>query len=259
MLNHARKYPYDLVINLEHSSSLRRFVNGIKAKQTIHTADLDTSNSDMHAVETVLVALAAAGVKDLDGFPKLIGDEVSTVRAKFNLPQDYVVFHPANSHSDKSDYRSYRSWPLEHWKSLIKSVSQNTKAVIVGTSEEKAFLTRFLAELDNEVIDLMGNTSLPELIAVLQGANAVVATDTGPSHMAAATGSPTVALFGPSDPDGTAPYSCKFNTVHIASINIECSPCSHTERFKACKNNLCMKQLYPEMVLDIIRPYISQS
>jgi len=246
-------------VNFEHSRSFRRFVNNIKAAKTIHIADSDANVSDMHAVENMLAALSLSGVTDTEGFPRLVGEEVATVKAKFELPEQYVVFHPANSHSDKPDYRSYRSWPLEHWKSLINSASINTKAVIVGTNEEKAFLTSFLAELDTDVIDLVGNTTLPELIAVLEGANVVVTTDTGPSHMAAATGAPTVALFGPSDPNGTAPYSCKYNTVHIASIDIECSPCSHTERFKACKNNLCMKQLYPEMVLDIIRPYISQS
>ncbi|WP_394153138.1 glycosyltransferase family 9 protein [Vibrio maritimus] len=259
MLAHAQKAPYDLVVNLENSKSFRRFVNYIAARKAIHIGDVEIDTSEVHAVEHMLASLALAGIEDTNGFPRLIGDELSHVKAKFNLPERYVVFHPANSHSDKTDYRSYRSWPLPHWRSLIELTTKEIQVVLVGTDEEKAYLSEFLNGLGTDVIDLLGKSNLPELIAVLQGAKAVVTTDTGPSHMAAAAGAPTVALFGPSDPKGTAPYSCKFNTVHIASINIECSPCSHTERFKTCKNNRCMKQLHPEMVLDIISPYISQS
>ncbi|MGR5094917.1 glycosyltransferase family 9 protein [Vibrio maritimus] len=259
VLVHSWNAPYSLVVNLEHSKSFRHFVNIIPAKKTIHTADIEVEQSEVHAVEHMLATLTQAGVKDTIGFPRLIGEELTRVKAKFNLPAHYAVFHPANSHSDKSDFRSYRSWPLPHWRSLIELTTKEVPVVLIGTKDEKAFLTKFLSDLDVDIIDLFGKTNLSELIAVLQGASAVVTTDTGPSHMAAAAGAPTVALFGPSDSRGTAPYSCKFNTVHIASINIECSPCSHTERFKACTSNQCMKQLHPEMVLDIISPYISQS
>lgn len=259
VLAHAYHAPYSLVVNLEHSKSFRHFVNIISAKQTIHTADIEVKQSEVHAVEHMLATLAQSGVRDTTGFPRLIGEELTRVKAKLNLPEHYAVFHPANSHSDKSDFRSYRSWPLPHWRSLIELTTKEIPVVLIGTKDEKAFLTKFLSDLDVDVIELFGKTSLSELIAVLQGASAVVTSDTGPSHMAAAAGAPTVALFGPSDPKGTAPYSCKFNTVHIASINIECSPCSHTERFKTCASNQCMKQLHPEMVLDIISPYISQS
>lgn len=203
ILTHAHKVPYDLVVNLEHA--FRRFANRIKAKKTIHINHVKLNPFDVHAVELILATLAQAGIDNIDGFPRLVGEEFTRVANKLELPEHYVVFHLANSHSDKTDYRGHRSWPLEHWRTLIEQSAKKAAVVLIGTDAEKAQLSNFLTELDIDVINLFGKSSLAELIAILQGARAVVTTDTGPSHMAAATGTPTVALFGPSDPKALHP------------------------------------------------------
>ena len=98
------------------------------------------------------------------------------------------------------------------------------------------------------VLDLVGKTSLPDLIGVINASNALVATDTGTAHMASAVNTEVFALIGPTPKEVTGPYKSPFNKVHIISKNLNCSPCYKTEVMKNCKDNICMKQISVEDV-----------
>ncbi len=102
------------------------------------------------------------------------------------------------------------------------------------------------------MLDLVAKTSLVELIGVIDGACGLVATDTGTAHMASAVNTEVFALIGPTPADVTGPYQSPYNKVHIISANLECSPCYKTEVMKNCKDNICMKQITTQMVLDEI-------
>jgi len=90
-------------------------------------------------------------------------------------------------------------------------------------------------------INLGGKTSLPVLAEIYKSARAVITTDSGPMHLAAAVGTPVIALFGPTDPARTGPYG-KGHTV-IRS-NLPCSPCL----LKKCSTKECMEKITPEQV-----------
>jgi lipopolysaccharide heptosyltransferase II len=74
----------------------------------------------------------------------------------------------------------------------------------------------------NGIINLVGKTSLVELTAVLKLAVAGIGPDSGPGHLAAAVGTPYIALFGPTSPERTAPYS--FENL-VVQANLDCIPC----------------------------------
>jgi ADP-heptose:LPS heptosyltransferase len=88
-------------------------------------------------------------------------------------------------------------------------------------------------------------------------ADVVVIPDSGPMHLAAAVGTPVVALFGPTDPDLTGPYrsncSGRFHTVISAAI--ECRPCFK----RTCSSRRCMTNITMEEVWEKTTAYLSTS
>ncbi len=99
-----------------------------------------------------------------------------------------------------------------------------------------------LAQQIPGALNLAGKTTLPQLVALLQGASLVIANDSGPMHIAAALGRPLVAIYGPTNPARTGPYN-RLDTV--VQINIPCSPCYS----RHCSHQTCLQWLSPAQVL----------
>jgi ADP-heptose:LPS heptosyltransferase len=87
-----------------------------------------------------------------------------------------------------------------------------------------------------------GETSLKELCAILKRVDLMVTCDSGPMHIAAAMGTPTVALFGPTDPERTGPYGGGHK---VLQGRMTCIPCFK----RKCRENQCMREIEVEEVL----------
>jgi 3-deoxy-D-manno-octulosonic-acid transferase/heptosyltransferase-1 len=98
---------------------------------------------------------------------------------------------------------------------------------------------------------LEGQTTLKDLAYVYRLSALLVTTDSGPMHIAAAVGTPTVALFGPTDPRRTGPYGR--NHIVIRK-EMECSPCFK----KRCDTKQCMKDIAVEEVLEAVKKKITR-
>ena len=96
----------------------------------------------------------------------------------------------------------------------------------VGTAPESEALARIIRSAGENGINLAGKCSVRELIAVLRGARIVVGNDSGPVHLSAAMGRPTVAVFGSTSPEWTAPRGA---AVRVLKTNAECAPCFKRE------------------------------
>lgn len=96
------------------------------------------------------------------------------------------------------------------------------RVAIVGSAPERAIAERIQAELARPAAMLCGETDLETLLGVLSLASLVVTNDSGPMHMAAALGVPTVAVFGPTDADVTGPVGPRTRVVRRP---VACSPC----------------------------------
>lgn len=101
--------------------------------------------------------------------------------------------------------------------------------VLTGLAEDRALVDQVKEELgpDARVIDLAGAIDLVSLAALLQRLAVLVTGDTGPMHLAAAVGTPVVAVFGPSDPARYAPLS---PLARIIRVDLPCSPCNRIRR-----------------------------
>jgi 3-deoxy-D-manno-octulosonic-acid transferase/heptosyltransferase-1 len=91
-----------------------------------------------------------------------------------------------------------------------------------------------------------GETSLRELAALYKTASVLLTTDSGPMHLAAAVGTPVVALFGPTSPERTGPYG----EGHVVIRHgLPCSPCFR----KTCETLECMKTISVDEVLHAVK------
>ena len=108
-------------------------------------------------------------------------------------PAPYAVFLHATSRGDKF-------WPEPHWIALLGHFARLGLTVVLpwGSAEEAARSRRIAAA--GSAASVPPRHSLPELAALLGGAALVVGVDTGLTHLAAALGAPTVALFVATDP-----------------------------------------------------------
>ncbi len=166
--------------------------------------------------------------------------------APFQLPAAYVAFAPG------SEYGSAKRWPASHFSQLARLVSQ--PVVLLGSAKE-ADLCREIAESAPNCINLAGQTTLAQAMAVLAGAQAVVSNDSGLMHVAAALGIRQVALFGSSSPLHTPPLNAKAQVLWLKQDPhyqpaLDCAPCFARE----CPlgHTRCLQDLRPQQALDLL-------
>lgn len=101
-----------------------------------------------------------------------------------------IGLHPWSSNPAKQ-------WPAEQFRAVAEGLAERGyRVVLIGGEEERPQADRFSAPLRVPICDLTGRLNLRQLAAVLVCCRALVTNDSGPMHLAAAVGTPTVALFG---------------------------------------------------------------
>ncbi len=123
-----------------------------------------------------------------------------------------------------SIYGRAKHWFTERFAALAKRLKKNHGAdiLIIGDANTRSMADIIQKELDNTAIDATGKTTVLQLAALLKQCSVLVSNDTGPMHLAAAVGTPVVALFGSTDPGATAPLG---PSIVILRHDIACSPC----------------------------------
>lgn len=127
-------------------------------------------------------------------------------RSEHNFTAPYLILHPGAASEAKR-------WPVTRFAEVGRAAQRlGLKIAITGSSEE-ADLAGQLQRLLPEAVNLAGKTELGTLAALLRGARLLVCNDTGVSHLAAATRTPSVVLFSETDPARWAPLD---TSRHIA-------------------------------------------
>ncbi len=121
--------------------------------------------------------------------------------------------------------RESKQWHLDRFAAVATQLARERRATIVltGAESDRPLVDQVRRELaDVSVIDACGAMDLPTLAGLLQHLAVLVTGDTGPMHLAAAMGTPVVALFGPSDPKRYGPL---IEASAILRVDLPCSPC----------------------------------
>ncbi|PKN17940.1 MAG: lipopolysaccharide heptosyltransferase I [Deltaproteobacteria bacterium HGW-Deltaproteobacteria-6] len=136
-------------------------------------------------------------------------------------------------------------WNNEKFARLADLIQEKLKLDVVFTGSNQADAADILSRMTKGGINLGGQTSLLTLAEIYKNACAVITTDSGPMHLAAAVGTPVIALFGPTDPARTGPYGAGHSVVRSG---LSCSPCL----LKKCSTTQCMKDITEEQVLNAL-------
>jgi ADP-heptose:LPS heptosyltransferase len=126
--------------------------------------------------------------------------------------------------------REIKQWPVERFADVAVRLGRERGATIVltGSGADRSMVDAVRRRLELlPTIDASGTIDLLTLAAVLERLDVFVTGDTGPMHLAAAVGTPIVAVFGPSDPSRYAPRG---DRDRIVRIDLPCSPCNRIRR-----------------------------
>jgi len=218
---------------MEHAEGSWIFLN-----ERIPAVDMN-----IHALDRELMLLRAVGVE--------------TGEVTFDLPvsegnREKIVELLADSGVDSRKplvaINPQATWPTKLWFSERFSrvaddlVNSGCEVVFTGSRADAPEVENIVDGMKEKAVNLAGRTSLMELAALYQASKVVVSTDTGPMHIAAATTTPLVAIFGSTAPWRTGPWGDQ----HIVlRVDLDCSPCLK----KTClKNFECMDNITVEMV-----------
>lgn len=151
-----------------------------------------------------------------------------------------------------ASYGSAKCWPPSRFAELANRLQSQTDADIVlfGTAAEAAVTRAISSELQRPSIDLTEKTAIADLPALLSQCHLLIGNDSGAMHVAAAVGLAVVAVFGPTDPFGTAPVTPRFTVVQQKPY---CSPCF----LRHCPtDHRCMRAITPDMVEAAAKPWL---
>jgi heptosyltransferase-2 len=197
-------------------------------------------------VENFLEVLRADGVKVEDDFLEIwttVQEEEHTNRvladAGVTVSEQRAMIHPFSAVPQ-------RGWPLENFAELAIRLSKEAgcRPIVVGGACDIETFKKVKHLFGEGTIDLVGRCTLRETIALLKRCVLFVGNDSGIMHLAAAAGTPLVALFGPQSPVKFGPWSRRARVIYKG---MECSPCRQ-KFFSECEPSARMRPACMEAI-----------
>jgi ADP-heptose:LPS heptosyltransferase len=181
------------------------------------------------------------GVSVRDVRPACVIDLVLVTRFRTifqSLPRPHIVINRNASH-----WTPNKTWPMEHWDELVEKLAREATVIEIGS----AFIDAQITPSTGNYISLIGTTTVDELIAVIAATDVLVSPISGPVHVAAAAGIPTVVIYGGYEHPLCSHYPGNINLYTPAS----CAPC--WLRTPCPYDRQCMHAISPYTVEQAIR------
>lgn len=167
--------------------------------------------------------------------------EINLFKQRLDLGK-YVVFHAGAR-------KLLRRWSLQGWADLAQRLHEefHLDIVFVGTPDERMDVDRIQEKLNFETFTYMEGRPIRYLIPLLAQASLMLGNESGPMHLASATGCPTVGLFGPGEPEIFSPKAHNFRALHI---KLPCNPCGQIRCVHP--DNPCMNRITVDEVMKAV-------
>jgi len=137
--------------------------------------------------------------------------EVKNLDNIFQARKKYIIISPCSS-------KAYRNWSVEGYSTIADYINENYNMDIVlsgGNSEiEQHYAKEIMALTHCTPINLIGKTTIKELLHILKNAEFVISPDSGPAHLATAVQTPVIGLYATTNPDRARPYLSAETTVN---------------------------------------------
>jgi heptosyltransferase-2 len=211
----------------------------------------------VHQVEYYLAlmrALELAVPADLDPHPRIVPRSATLAQADVLLAAAGLApGPPIVGFAPGAAYGRAKQWPPDRVAQVMAEISrQGAVAVIVGAAADRETGRAIESSLPPgaRVVNLIGRTSLRQLVGIVARCAAFVSNDSGAMHIAAALGVPLTALFGPTDERETAPAG----DADVIVRDVFCRPCMLRE----CPiDHRCMKRIDVETVLSSVTRHLA--
>ena len=142
-----------------------------------------------------------------------------------------------------------KRWMPERYAELADWLiaRKGAKILFVGVEAEMPIITEIQQLMQAESINIAGQTTLTQLASILHISHIFIGNDSGPMHLAAAVGTPTIGLYGPGDPTRFGPVGTKCRTIQS---QMECPPCQGT----TCRfgKDRCMSKIQVADVIQVL-------
>jgi heptosyltransferase II len=203
---------------------------------------LDRATPDAHQMHHYLHLVSVLGASSEPVAPHAFVDreEIVAVQQKFGLISQHAKGGLVFGLNPGAEYGPAKRWPAARFAAAAIELrrSMNCRLLIFGGQREIDAASRITAEINatlnppgsttpqsQSVLNLAGKTSLRELMALLQSCSVLLTNDTGPMHLAAAVGTPIVALYGSTSPELTAPGLPGDRRHQLLRACVPCAPC----------------------------------
>jgi heptosyltransferase-3 len=222
-----------------------------------HFFAMPKRGNSRHTVEVNLDALRRIGIHPTDDEKRLTlvpgakaDSAVADLLAQHDLAEKgFIHLHPASRWL-------FKCWPAERVVGLIAALQTRGHRIIVTAApaaEELAMIKDIQAGLPQPIVDLSGQLSLKQLAALTARAQLFIGVDSAPMHIAAAMGTPTIALFGPSGEIEWRPW---MTSHRLLTSDHSCRPCGN-DGCGGSKVSDCLTFIPVKQVLDAIHEVLN--
>ncbi len=184
-----------------------------------------------------------------------LASRIKAVAPDFEIGRGRLVLINSNT----SEMLPQRRWMPERFAELIRRIlaaNDDVLVLITGAPSERAEAEDLARQCgSNRCIAFAGHSTLTDLPALYELAAVMVTNDSGPAHFAAASGLPTIVLFGPETPNLYRPLGSAMPLY----AGLACSPCvsASNHRKSACTDNVCMRAISVDQVFQAVAGVLS--
>jgi lipopolysaccharide heptosyltransferase I len=228
-----------------------------------YTAQVRLPRREMHAVERYLAAARQVGLGPPQSTDHLPVTEESRRRARERLQAEGLwrgeAFLVVGAHARWES----KQWPGDRFAQVAERLwrEAHARSVVIGGRDASPSARQVLQAAaalglsgPSLPLDLAGKTTLKESVAIIAEARAMVTNDSGPMHIAAAVGTPVVAIFGPTHPKRTGPWDDPRRTRNrLIAGRAPCSPCYRRQCLLGGTDALrCLRNVSAAEVADLV-------
>ena len=249
-----RRQKYDLIVELRNDWRIVCFSLLRVAPKRLDRATLQVTNKLGFAQFTgIHETTRNLDVLDKAGIPTPIKTTTFSLTAEEKKwASNFLTAHPLGEERPLIAIHPGSPIPLKRWMPeryaeladwLI--ARKRAKILFVGVEAEMPIITEIQELMQAESINIAGKTTLTQLASILHISNVFIGNDSGPMHLAAAVGTPTIGLYGPGDPTRFGPVGTKCQAIQRKQ---DCPPCPGT----TCRfgKDGCMSKI---QVTDVIQ------
>jgi ADP-heptose:LPS heptosyltransferase len=265
---------YDLAIVNYFAASRKNLVTaGLVAKKVLTNREVISASTNLFKAKTTFISpkenihdaqqnLFLAGAKhDIS-----LGDfdiEFKSAEDK-TLPHSFIAVQISAGNNKVQ----YKNWPVKYWVEFLQMIQKNypaKKIVLVGDENESGLGQQITLALKENVISLIGKTTVKEVMNILAQSDFFIGLDGGLMHLAVALKKPTFTIWGPSS-ENLYGYEKLDPQLHkCVHLNLSCRPCSawinanHSKAMNpdVCPDHACIQQLLPLEVFNQLTQYVN--